>query len=431
MLLHFIKTGVEYRATPLEIREKLTFSETELEQAMLALSKKNYINENIILSTCNRTEVFAVVEDKEKGKEAVADFLKDWFQLDESDLLPYLQFETDEKVVRHAYRLAAGMESMVLGETQILGQVRDVFLKAQQNQAAGKQLNELFRRVVTFGKRAHSETVIGQLAVSVSYVAVELSRKIFGDIRGKHAVILGAGEMGEASLKNLHGAGASEITIINRSFSKAEQLAERFHANAAPMDQLDQVLIEADILISSTGSDEVVLTKDRLAKLQEKRGKKPLILIDIAVPRDIEQSAGELEHVYLYDMDDLQSVKDENVEKRKKAAAYLEKEIEKELVSFNEWLDMLDVVPIIKALNEKSSRIQEKTLESIHRKIPDLDDRERKVLQKHMKSIITQLLEQPIKQVKEMRKSGQSDEVKTMFVHLFGLEDSLKDSLRR
>lgn len=421
--------GVDYHTTPLEVREKLTFSESSVGQAMLALNKREHVLENIVLSTCNRTEVFAVVEDEVKGKQEITNFFKDWFKGNPKEIEPHLKYTTAEDVVRHAFKLTAGLDSMILGETQILGQVREAFLKGQQNKTTGKHFNELFRRVITFGKQAHNDTMLGKQAVSISYVAVELTKKLFGDIRKKHAVILGAGAMGESTLKNLHGAGVSEITIINRSFEKAKELADSMEASARTMDELDQSLVHTDILISSTGANEVILTKERLENINKQRKGKPLFIIDIAVPRDVEESAGELKNIYLYDIDDLKSVADKNLEERRKAATLLESEIENELSSFREWLIMLDVVPIIKALNEKSNHIQEKTMESIFRKIPDLNEREIKVLQKHTKSIVHQLLEQPIRQVKQVGAANHPEETKAlfkaMFIETFGLEDIL------
>ncbi|HLR68546.1 MAG TPA: glutamyl-tRNA reductase [Virgibacillus sp.] len=426
--MHIINVGVDYRVTPLEMREKLTFSEAASIRAMITLNKEAHVLENIILSTCNRTEIFAVVDDKEAGKQDIIKFFADWFQTDCSEFMDYLRFLSDEEeAIRHAFKLATGLDSMVLGETQILGQVRKAFLKGQDLKTTGKLFNELFKRVITFAKRAHKNTAIGEQAVSISYMAVELSKKVLGDIRGKHAVILGAGEMGELSLKNLQGAGVSDITVVNRSFQRAEQLAEQFQAIAATMTELAEVLAQTDIVISSTGAPDVILTKEQLVSVQQKRNNKPLILIDIAVPRDIDEAAGELDNIYLYNTDDLQYVVDENMESRQEAAIMIESQLEEELSSFKDWLNMLDVVPIIKALREKSICIQERTLESIYRKIPDLDDREVKVLQKHMKSIVHQLLEQPIKQVKLMGSKKQSEAAKEQFTTIFGLEDQLLD----
>ena len=423
MIVHILKVGVNYQVAPIEIREKLTFSETGVQEAMITLSEQEYILENIILSTCNRTEIFTVVESIEAGKEVVIQFLSNWFDMSETIFASHLTFEYDEDAIEHAFKLAVGLDSMVLGETQILGQVRDGFLTAQELKTTGKIFNELFKRIITFAKSAHNNTVIGEHAVSISYVAVELSKKIFGQMKGKHAVILGAGEMGELALKNLHGSGVSEITVVNRSFENAQKLAGKFNAKAATMNELSDVLATADILISSTGANETVLTKEQLEPLQKRRKNKPLFLIDIAVPRDIDSSVDEMDNIFLYDVDDLQYVADENMEARKEAAALIELQLIHELSSFQNWVNTLDVVPLIKALREKSIGIQERTLESIFRKMPDLDEREKKVLRKHTLSIMNQLIEQPIKHAKKIGNKEYSEDEKDMFINIFGLEN--------
>lgn len=425
MILHILKVGVNYQVAPIEIREKLSFSDETVEDAMLALQGYEHVLENIILSTCNRTELFAVVDDIDAGKEDMIRFLCTWFHLPRTELIEYSQFKTDEDAIEHVFKLAVGLDSLVLGETQILGQVRDAFLTAQKLKTTDKIFNELFKRVVTFAKSAHNNTVIGEQAVSMSYVAVELSKKIFGKMAGKHAAILGAGEMGELSLKNLHGSGVSKITIVNRSLEKAEELAQTFQADAVPLEQLDDVLASVDILISSTGANTPILTKERLTRVRKQRKNKPLFLIDIAVPRDIEADVDSLDNVFLYDVDDLQYVADENMEARKEAAVMIEKQLVHELSSFQNWINTREVVPLIRALREKSFDIQERTLDSIFRKIPNLDEREMKVLRKHTKSIVNQLLEQPIKQAKLIGNMDSSDERKAMFIDVFGLDKEL------
>lgn len=425
MMVHIIKVGVNYHVAPVEIREKLSFSDETIEQAMVTLQAYEHISENIILSTCNRTEIFAVVDELEAGKEDLLRFLCTWFHLSQTHLIEYCQFKYDDDAIQHAFTLAVGLDSLVLGETQILGQVRKAFLTAQQLNVTKKIFNELFKRVIAFAKNAHSNTVIGEQAVSMSYVAVELSKKIFGKMKGKHAAILGAGEMGELSLKNLHGSGVSEITVVNRNVEKAEELAQHFQANAVPLDQLDDVLARADILISSTGASEPILSKERMKTIQKKRKNKALFLIDIAVPRDIEADVDSLDNIFLYDVDDLQYVADANMEARKEAAELIEAQLVHELSSFQNWIYTLDVVPLIRALREKSFGIQARTLESVFRKIPDLDEREVKVLRKHTKSIVNQLLEQPIKQAKLISTMESSEERKAMFIDIFGLDKEL------
>ena len=429
--MHILKVGVNYQVAPLEVREKLTFSEDSIEHAMMSLSKYEAILENIILSTCNRTEIYVLVESFHSGKQSVITFLKHWFHIEEEEFTEYLQLSKDNDAINHVFKLAVGLNSMVLGETQILGQVRDAFLTAQKLHVTGKIFNELFKRVITFAKSAHSNTVIGEQAVSISYVAVELSKKIFGKIDKKHVVIIGAGEMSELSLKNLSSAGVSNVTVVNRSFDKAKLLADRFHATAVTMAELGDVLTTSDIVISSTGASEAILTKEQLQPIQEQRRNKPLFLIDIAVPRDIEASVDKLDNIFLYDVDDLQHVADENMEARKEAADLIESQLAHELASFQNWLDMLDVVPLIRALREKSLAIQERTLASIFRKIPDLDEREMKVLRKHTKSIVNQLLDQPIKQAKLIGNMENAEARKEIFSDIFGLDDYLQDENQR
>lgn len=429
--MHVVKVGVNYQVTPLEIREKLTFPEQTVQEAMLSLGKFDEIVGNVILSTCNRTEIFAVVQSVDAGKRAIGKFLCDWFNLRSDNIWESLQFSEGEEVIEHLFRLATGLDSMVLGETQILGQVRDAFLTAQRLKMTDKILNELFKRVITFAKNAHSTTIIGEQAVSISYVAVELSKKIFGQMKGKHAVIIGAGEMGELSLKNLYSSGAWKVTVVNRSLERAKELASRYDAEAATLDKVDDILVDADIIISSTGASDPILTKEKIQSIQKRRKSRLLFLVDIAVPRDIEPSIKELDNVHLYDIDDLKHVIDENMEERKKAATFIESQIGSELSSFQEWMDMLGVVPLIQALQEKSLAIQERTLTSIFRKIPDLDDREKKVLQKHTKSIITQLISTPIEQAKCIGSAENPEDLKEIFSDTFGLDIQSTDERYR
>lgn len=423
--MYIVKVGLNHQTAPLYVREQMSFADESLDQAMLELGRQQGIVENVILSTCNRTEIFALVEQEHIGIATVQQFLMNWFQLPKDEVLPFLHAVTDNDAIDHLFKLAVGMDSMVLGETQILGQVRNAFLRAQALQTTGKIFNELFKRVITFAKRAHRDTAVSEQAVSISYVAVELAKKIFGDIHDKHVVILGAGEMGELALKNLQGSGVSKITVVNRTMERAEKMAAQFNAEAVHMAQLLHVLKDADILISSTGSDVPVLDKASLKPIQKERKGNPLFLIDIAVPRDIDGDVAELDSVFLYDIDDLHGVVDRNLEARRKAADVIEGQLVDELVAFHNWVAMLDAVPVIQSLREKSLSIQERTLKSIHRKMPDLTEREMKVLRKHTKSIIHQLLEEPIKHAKQLGENGQAESDLQQFREIFGLGKSM------
>ncbi len=424
--LHILKVGFNYKTAPVEVREKLTFSEQSLHEAMTELKKRKSILENVIVSTCNRTEVYAVVDQLHTGRYYIKQFLADWFHLDKEEFSSYLRITEDDGAMEHLFRVSTGLDSMVLGETQILGQVKQAFLTSQEMKATGTVFNELFKQAITFGKRAHKETAIGEHAVSISYAAVELAKKIFGDLQNKHVAILGAGKMGELAAKNLQGSGATKITVINRTLAKAEDLAAKFQAKAESMDNLLPVIQEADILISSTGSDSIVLTKEMLEPLQKKRKGRALFLVDIAVPRDIDPEISNMDNVFLYDIDNLKHIVDENLETRKAAAEQIEIMMEEEIVLFKEWMKTLGVVPVISALRQKALSIQAETMKSIERKIPDLTVREKKVISKHTKSIINQLLKEPVTQAKELAGTDNADQSLQLFIDIFGIEEEVK-----
>ncbi|MCA1021747.1 MULTISPECIES: glutamyl-tRNA reductase [Halobacillus] len=424
--MHIIAVGLNYKTAPVEIREKLTFSEDKLEEAMAQLNGRKSVLENVIISTCNRTEIFAVVDQIHTGRYYIKQFLSDWFQVDKESFTSYLAIYETDGAVEHLLRVTSGLDSMVLGETQILGQMKQAFQRAQNAGTTGTIFNQLFRQAVTMAKKAHKDTEIGENAVSVSYAAVELARKIFGDLVHKHIVILGAGKMGELAAKNLHGSGVRKVTVVNRTMEKARTVAGQFNGYARTMDELEAVLGDADIVISSTGASEYVITKEMMEPVHKKRKGKPLFFVDIAVPRDLDPAMEALESVFLYDIDDLQGIVDANLEMRRQAAEEIEIMMEAEIVEFKQWLQTIGVVPVISALRSKALDIQSETMKSIERKMPDLSDRERKVLNKHTKSIINQMLKEPISQAKELAAQPDSEETLKLFTQIFGIEEQVE-----
>ncbi|MGG3469233.1 glutamyl-tRNA reductase [Neobacillus pocheonensis] len=425
--MHILVVGLNYKTAPVEIRERLTFSETDLVDAIKKLNAKKSILENIILSTCNRTEIYAVVDQLHTGRYYIKEFLAEWFGMEQAEFSPFLFINEDDGAVDHLFNVTCGLNSMVLGETQILGQVRTSFMLAQAEEITGSVFNHLFKQAITLAKRAHSETEIGANAVSVSYAAVELAKKIFGSLANKHVLIFGAGKMGELAAQNLHGNGVKKVTVINRTYEKAQLLAGRFSGEARTMDELQKSLIEADILISSTGAKDFVITKAMMAKVEKMRKGKPLFMVDIAVPRDLDPAISELENVFLYDIDDLEGIVEANLQERKKAAEKIMLMIEKEIVDFKQWLGMLGVVPVISALREKALAIQAETMESLERKLPNLSDRDIKVLNKHTKSIINQLLKDPILQVKELAARPNAEQAMDLFMKIFNIDELVQE----
>lgn len=425
--MHIITVGLNYKTAPVEIRERLSFQEDTLAAAMTELQKQKSVLENVIVSTCNRTEIYAVVDQLHTGRYYIKEFLSKWFHIPQAEFSPFLFIYEQEAAVEHLFRVSAGLNSMVLGETQILGQVRTSFLQSQEIGATGTVFNHLFKQAVTLAKRAHAETDIGANAVSVSYAAVELAKKIFGHLSGRHILVLGAGKMGELAIQNLHGSGATKVTVINRTFEKAQALAGRFDGKAKTMNELQSALSEADILISSTGSKEYVITKEIMTNVLKVRKGRPLFMVDIAVPRDIAPDIAELDSVFLYDIDDLEGMVQANLAEREKAAEKIGLMIEGEIVAFNEWLNLLGVVPVISALRQKALAIQAETMESLDRKLPHLSERDRKILSKHTKSIVNQMLKDPVLQAKELASDKLAAEKLELFMQIFNIEKDVNE----
>lgn len=423
--MHILVTSLNYKSTPVEIREKFTFQGEERTNAIHRLKDTKSILEGVIVSTCNRTEIYAVVDQLHTGKYYLKNFLSEWFGLPIDDFVGYLDIYEDDRAIEHLLRVTCGLNSMVVGETQILGQIKESFLFAQEQQATGTVFNQLFKQAVTLAKRAHSETSIGENAVSVSYAAVELGKKIFGDFKNKHVLIFGAGKMSELTGKHLHANGVGKVTVINRTMSKAIELADKLLGEARPINELTEALVDADILISSTGAKDYVVTKEMVASIIKKRKGRPLFMVDIAVPRDIDPALSKLESVYLYDIDDLEGIVAANLDERKREAEKIEIMIDHEMVEFKNWLNTLGVVPIISSLRSKALSVQEETMASLERKLPNLSERDKKVLSKHMKSIVNQLLRDPIVAAKELAAEPDAQESLALFTRIFALETEL------
>lgn len=424
--MDILLVGLNYKTAPVEIREKFTFNDDSTPRALHLLSQTKSIVESVVIGTCNRTEIYVVCDQLHTGRFYTRKFLADWFGIDKEQFQPYLYSKENEEAIEHLFHVACGLDSMVMGETQILGQVRGAFLLAQQNQTTGTIFNTLFRQAVTLAKRAHTETGINENAVSVSYAAIELGKKIFGSFHDKQVLILGAGKMSELTAKHLFANGVNKVCVVNRTIERAQLLAEKFSGEAITMEQLPERLLTADIIISSTGANGYVLTKEHLAPIVKKRKHRPLFMIDIAVPRDLDPALHDLDNVYLYDIDDLQGIVASNMEERQQAAAQIRKMICEEIVAFTSWLQTLGVVPLISALREKAFAIHGDAMDKIENKLPNLTERELYIIRKHTKGIINQLLHDPVVCLKELAVQKSGEEVLEMFSSIFALEEILE-----
>ena len=420
--MHFVAISINHRTADVTLREQVAFRDDALRLAHEDLYETKAILENVILSTCNRTEVYAIVDQVHTGRYYIQRFLARSFGFEVDDIKDMSEVKVGDDAVEHLLRVTSGLDSIVLGETQILGQMRDAFFLAQNTGTTGTIFNHLFKQAITFAKKAHSETDIADNAVSVSYAAVELAKKVFGKLKSKHAVVIGAGEMGELSLLNLLGSGISNVTIVNRTLSKAKILAEKHNVSYDSLSALPSLLETTDIVISSTSAEDYIITNSMVKTISETRKLDSLVLIDIAVPRDIEPGIDAITNIFNYDVDDLKDLVDANLRERQLAAETIAGQIPEEIDSHNEWVNMLGVVPVIRALREKAMNIQAETMESIDRKLPDLSERERKVISKHTKSIINQMLKDPIKQAKELSTDKKSNEKLELFQNIFDIE---------
>lgn len=429
--MHTIVVGLNYKTAPVEVREKFSITEEALAEAMRALQNEKSILENVIVSTCNRTEVYAVVDQLHTGRHYIKQFLANWFNMPVAEFENHLYIRENDQSMQHLFKVTSGIDSMVLGETQILGQVKHSFLEAQQIGTTGTLFNRLFKQSVTFAKKAHGETAIGENAVSVSYAAVELAKKIFNTLDKTHVAILGAGKMGELAMENLYGSGVGKVTVVNRTMEKAETLADKFQGTAKSMQELQCTLLEADILITSTGAKDYVIDYDLMRYVEKMRKGKPLFMVDIAVPRDIDPKISELQSVFLYDIDDLQGIVEANLAERERAANEITQMIDTEIHEFKDWMGTLGVVPVISALRQKAATIQAETMQSIENKMPNLTDRERKILSKHTKSIVNQLLKEPILQAKELAGSPNAAKQLELFQRIFGIEEDTQAQIEQ
>ncbi|MEE4563403.1 glutamyl-tRNA reductase [Paenibacillus polymyxa] len=429
--MHIVVVGLNYRTAPVEVRERFTFAEQDLPKALEQLKLTKSVLEGVVVATCNRTEIYVVVDRLHMCGYFIRSFMEQWFGIPRDQFTQHLYIYEDEQAIRHLFRVTCGLDSMVIGETQILGQVKNAFLQAQSQKITATWFNMLFKQAVTLGKRAHSETSIGESAVSVSYAAVELGKRIFGMFTDKKVLILGAGKMSELTVKHLYSGGAAEVIVANRTLSRAEDLASKFNGTPVTMEEGINRLADVDIVISSTGAQGYILDRNRVEASMKRRQSRPLFMIDIAVPRDLDPAISELQNVFLYDIDDLEGIVESNLEMRRTEAAKIEHMIEDELSEFYQWLKTMGVRPVIRALQEKSESIHQDTLESLYNKLPELDERQRKVISRLTKSMLNQMMHDPINRVKELAVQKQGNEALDMFSHIFALEDRLEDAAQK
>ena len=414
-----VVVGLSHQTAPLAVREALAFPKDRLGEALERAQEEAGLSEAMILSTCNRVEVYGRAP--EPVVQHVAEFLARFHDRRLDELGSLLYRLEGEPAVRHAFRVAASLESMVLGESQILGQVKQAYEVAEEAGALGSVLNALRNRSIAAAKRARTETAIGRNAVSVSHVAVELARKIFGDLRDRSVLLVGAGKMSELAARQMVRGGARATVLGGRTLEKAEQLAAALGGQAAPLEALRSSMAEVDVVISGTGAPGLVVRREDVEAAQAERRSRPLFLIDIAVPRDIEPEAGKVKGVFLYDIDDLRWVSEANLRERRKEAASAEAIVDQEIGAFLEWRRSLDVVPLLVELRSRADEIRRAEVDKARRRLGPLTPEQEKALDAVTSGIVNKLLHSPTVELKKMASNRHHTEHVALIRKLFGL----------
>jgi glutamyl-tRNA reductase len=390
--------GVNHKKTPLEIREKLALTGGYAEP-LERLRELAGLKESYLLSTCNRVEVLFICQDPERMRREVLDLLFAG-KVSREEVAGCFYVYENEEAIRHLFMVSSSLDSMNVGESQILGQLKEAFRHAAKQRTSGQVLNKLLHKSFSVAKRVRTETRIGANAVSISYAAVELGRKIFGDLQGKRVMLIGAGEMAELAAEHLVGQGIQEVVVANRTLERAMKLAVRFKGRAVGLDEVAEQLLHVDILISSTGAEGLVLFKQDIAPLMPRRRNRPLFFIDIAVPRDLDPKINTLENVYLYDIDDLHNVVEMNREQRDKEAVKARRIVEEETLKFQRWLDGMEVTPTIVDLRAAAESICQAELAKTLPRLNGISTEERKCIERMAASIAGKMLHHPMQYLK-------------------------------
>jgi len=404
------------------VRERLALTGNSLMTALGRLKSYPVIEGGVILSTCNRTEIYAAMMEMNEGLNAIWNFLSDFSGVDISEIKNYTYCHTLYDTIRHLFRVSAGLDSMILGETQILGQVKEAFQQAFEIEASNRVLNTLFQLALTVGKRVRTETGIDRYPVSISYAAVELAKQYLGGLENRMVLVVGAGKMSELTARYLVSNGISGVIVSNRSFDKAEAMAAKFNGKAVKFNELYSYMEKADIVISCTAASHCVVKYDEVSAVMKKRGGRQLFMIDIAVPRDIETEVGNIEGVSLFDIDDLKNVIDNNLAERKLAAVKAERIIEEELDRFMKWHGTQFVVPTIAALKKWGEEIKQKELRRALNRLGEISEHDRKVVCSLANSIVNQILHVPVTQLKNYALTTEGHLYTEILQNLFSLD---------
>lgn len=419
--MRLFAVGISHRTAPVELRECLDFSRRGLDAALEALGTRQLAREAVVLSTCNRAEIYAAAP-SDAAAESCSRFLADYNGLPWDAVAPHVVTYRGSQAANHLFRVAAGLDSLVVGEPQILGQVKQAYAAASGLKTTGTLTNRLFTSAFSVGKRVRSETRLGEGAVSVSYAAIALAKKIFGELKGLNVLILGAGEMAKLTGVHLQAQHVRQLTIASRTLQSAETLARHLGGRSVPWTGIGDALIDADIVVTATGATEPVLTRARVEEAMRPRRARPLFIIDIAVPRDVDASVARLDQVFLYDIDDLQTIVHENLSRRATEIERAEAIVREEVDRFGAWIQSREVLPTVIALRERFDAIRQAELKRLEPKLAPLTPEARARVDEITHLIVEKLLLTPTEQLKSTRDETLAVTYADAVQRLFALE---------
>jgi len=397
MTVRIVNIGMNHESAPVELRECMANNRESSSLALSCMRESEWIKEGLFLSTCNRVEAIYTTDYPEEARKTILSMLSMLGNISEERFMPNIYIYEDSEALKHVFRVASSLDSMVVGEPQILGQIKEAYHQAAGvEKTTGVILNRLMHRAFHVAKRVKTETGISEAAVSISYAAVELAKKIYYSLEGKKVLLVGAGEMAELAARHLMGNGIESLIVANRSFDKAVQIADLFRGKAVFFEEIETYLLEVDIVVTSTSSMDFVIPYDMVRNSLRKRRNHPLFFIDIAVPRDVDPRVNRLENVYLYDIDDLKKVVNENTAQRKEEAIKAERIVQEEVIRFEKWLKTLDVVPTITALKDKIESIRKSEIEKSLPALGDLTPSQIRAIDSLTESLIGKIMNDPI-----------------------------------
>lgn len=416
-------TGVSHKTAPVEVRERLAFREEALPSVLADLQARDGVSEALILSTCNRVEIAVTTEDAGDPQQVVDAFLSEQKRVEPDALGPYVYRHEGREAIHHLFRVAASLDSMVVGEPQILGQLKAAYGAAKATGACCGWLEGLMTRAFSVAKRVRSETGIGQMAVSVSFAAVELARKIFGSLHNRTVMIVGAGKMSELAARHLRRSGASHVYVTNRTYERAVELAHVFQGTPVEYGRFTAMLPEVDIVVASSGAPDYILRKDDVQRVIAARRNRPVFLIDIAVPRNIDPAVNDLDNVFLYDIDDLQGVVNANLRERMKEADHAEAIVTEEVERMMARLKVQEVAPVIVHLQEQLEQIRRAELEKVRRKYGPLTEKQEEAFEALTRGIINKIAHGPISELRNQAGNPDGVHVIAAIRKVFHLQD--------